>query len=167
VLTAVLLVATMLGMPGDSDQANAARGPGATIGEIMIPAAAFSPNADSVAYWNFGDRLLTWSTGAGHTYHAPLWFPESEVTIRKITLIARDDTTGGQVCIRLFRAEPLTASSDNLRGLCTADNSDIPQTVSHKEANLGRFNTARHAPYLRLSVEPGTVFYAVQVRYTY
>jgi len=107
VLTAALVVAMLAAVPGNSDQAMAAKEPRATFGKVMVPAAAFIPTSDDWDYSSEGYFLKTLS-GIG-SFTAPLSFPVPVVRIRKITLYALDNTAGGSVCVELYRADPRTA----------------------------------------------------------
>jgi len=165
VLTAGLLVAALLGIPGDSDQA-VAKEPRATIGRIMVPASAFTPTRDDWDYQNLGWELRAFGV-TSRFFTAALWFPESVVTIRKITLIAYDATASASACVNLYRAQPLTGDESLMGSMCTADSPDNPQKVATTAISPRRVNTAVHGPYLWLAVGQGVYVYGVQVVYTY
>jgi hypothetical protein len=93
------------------------------------------------------------------------------VDIRKITLIAYDNTTGTgeRVCAALFRAHPLSATEYNSGEVCTADSGDDPQRVALTALAYRKVNTVTQAPYLwvRISAPGPLIFYGVQVVYSY
>jgi hypothetical protein len=163
VLLAAVLVAGLLVGFGDGEEA-IAKEPRATIGKIMIPPAAFSPLSDHSQYTNQGGYVIA---GAPATkLVAPVSFPVPEVWIRKITLVAWD-TMGGNVCVRMSRAQPFRAVSRSISLVCTVEDPANPQRIATTELRNRRVNTVNHGPYLQLNLNQGTFFYGVQVVYTY
>jgi hypothetical protein len=136
------------------------------LGKIMVGAAAFTPTDDSWDYSSSGIELYQ-DSGYGR-FMAPLSFPVPVVNLRKITLIAYDNSGTGEVCAKLFRAHPLSANSYNSGGLCTADSSDSPQRVARTALSYRKVYTVTQAPYLWVEIDaPGLVFYGVQIVYSY
>jgi len=163
-----LLVVGLLTGFGGSDQAGAAKEPRATVGKIMIPAAAFAPTNNSWEYGN-GGYFLSSYPGNVADFIAPLSFPVPVVNIRRIMLLAYDNTgDSNDVCIHLLRAEPLKASESTAGGnVCTVNSTTDPQKVATNAISHRRMNTANHGPYLWAPVDPGTKLYGVQVVYSY
>jgi hypothetical protein len=114
-LVGLLVVGLLVGL-GDDEEA-VAKQSRATLGKIMVPAAAFIPIEDE-RYYNQGWKLTM--TRYSGWFNAPLSFPVPQVSIRKITLIARDNRSG-ETCVELKRAKPLAANEVPLGRVCTAE----------------------------------------------
>jgi hypothetical protein len=162
-LVAVLVAGLLVGF-GDGDEA-VAKEPRATLGKIMVPAAAFIPASDDSDYINGGEALGL-NSGTGF-FTAPLWFPAPVVNIRKITLIAYDNSVAGKVCVTLSRAQPLTADDSDAGQVCTTDSTDIPQRIAMTALSPRRMNSVNHGPYLLAGIATTTALFGVQVVYTY
>ncbi len=161
-----LLVTGLLGVAGGGGAV--AVEPRLTVASIMIPAAAFIPTSGSWSY-SQTDSYLTANNTADFT--APLTFPVQEVTIRRITLYAYENTADGSVCVRMFRASPRTASSLTLGSACTVNSTTNPQAATTTAISPRRVNTAVQGPDLWVSI-PGSQFstvrfYGVKVTYSY
>ena len=89
------------------------------------------------------------------------------MNIRKITLIAYDNTAPEEVCVTLFRAQPLGASESDAVSVCTADSTADPQRVATSAISPRKMNTVNHGPYLWLSTGANVTFYGVQVVYSH
>jgi len=164
VLTIAVLVAGLLLVPWGGDQA-VAKEPRATLGKVMVPAAAFIPNSDNWDYRNSGYYLVAFGTTA--QFAAPLWFPVPEVNIRKITLIAHHNMGGDNLCVALLRAQPLGGTESDAGEVCTASSTDDPQKVAKTDLSPRRVNTVNHGPYLLAEIPEGKKLYGVQVVYSY
>ena len=162
-LTAVLVAGLLVGF-GDGDDA-VAKEPRATWRRVMVPAAALIPTTPDWDYINHGN-YITMTSGSGQ-FAVPLSFPVPVVNIRKITLIAADNTASASVCVALYRAQPLSADEEEMGTVCTYNRAAIPQTVSRTALLHRRVNTANHGPYLWVNFGKGVTFYGVQVTYSH
>ena len=164
VLVAVLVAGLLVGL-GNGDEA-VAKEPRATIGKIVVPAAAFIPTTDNWNYDSVGWSLGMVSGSGGFT--APLSFPVPVVNIRRVTLSAYDNSGVSSACLHLERAKPLTAGSTSMMPeLCTADSTDHPEKVTTTAIDPRRINTVNHGPFLLVWLGPNTGLYGVQVVYSY
>jgi hypothetical protein len=138
-----------------------------TLRSVTIPAAAFSPTQESWDFSNPGFQLTLHGGSGG--FVAPLYFPVSPVTIRKVTLYAYDNHTTYDVCVTLYRSKPATATEDEMVQVC----SDGSSATRPREFSDGTFSPRRvlmrHGPYLQLTI-PAAVyldFYGVKITYGY
>jgi len=161
-----LLVAVLIG-PGGG--AVTAAEPRLTTQSIMVPAAAFTPSADTFQYLNNG-WIIEAQSGV---FVAPLQFPVQQVSIRRLTIYAYDHmSTGGQttdVCVYLFRSAPANAAVITQGEVCTFGSSATdPQIFSTTAISPRSVNTAVHGSYLWVFIPDGdTRFYGVKVTYSY
>lgn len=160
-----LLVAVLLGVPGATGQTGGATEPRATVGNLMIPAGAFTPSEDDADYANMGDVLEVF--GAPATFNASLLFPVPTVSIRRITLYALDQDSSAAICVNLFRDRPADGASDYMGVVCTMDSGVDPQAPYSTAISPRSINTALHGASLWLGVEPGTRLYGVKITYSY
>ena len=164
VLVGVLVAGLLVGFGAGGEAV--AKEPRATLRKVMIPAAAFIPTQDALDYDNDG-FMLSVVSGDG-MFAAPLWFPVPEVIIRKITLIAFDNSAAGRICVDLYRAEPLRADDWYAGAVCTADSTDDPQRTVTTALSHRRVNTVNIGPYLWADIgAPNMSLYGVQVVYSY
>ena len=168
VLLAAVLVAGLLVGFGGGDEA-VAKEPRATIGKIMVPAAAFIPTSDNWDYDSVGWSLGMVSGSGGFT--APLSFPVPVVNIRRITFFAYDATWSDEVCVNLHRSSPAAGTAVPAGGRCTRNRTALPQKVGIPDLSPRRVNTAVHGSYLFLSMEgkppSGSFFWGVEVLYSH
>lgn len=164
-LLVALLVAVLVSLPGDRERATAIE-PRAVTAKIMVPAAAFIPAANWMAYGT-GDFLMTPDYAS---FYAPIIFPVPVVEIQKITVYATDTKAADEVCVYLYRGSPIhgRAGIRYAGQACTTDSPDDPQVVSNLRRLYPRLvNTSVHGSYLWASVKGGAFMYGVQVTYTY
>jgi len=166
-LLVALLVAALTGPAGG---VVTAAEPRVTTESIMIPAAAFTPSADTYGYVNNG-WVIEATPGA---FVAPLHFPVPVVRIRKLTIYAYDHvSSGGQitdVCVYLARSAPSAAAVITQGQVCTFGTSATtdPQVFSTTAISPRNVNTAVHGSYLWVVVPDGDArFYGVKVTYSY
>jgi hypothetical protein len=163
-LAGLLLAATVL-PAGSESQAGAVPEPRATTGKIMVPASAFIPTSDNWDYDNTGWSLGMVSGNGGFT--APLSFPMPEVTIKKVILIAYDNS-GGSVCMHLIRTRPFIVGEKAMTPeMCTTNSTDTPQKVITTAISPSKVNTVNQGTHLLVYLSPGTSLYGAQVVYRY
>jgi hypothetical protein len=157
-----LLVAALLG-PGMVAGAE----PRVTVTRsIMIPGVAFNPMNEHQEY-DMGISAVMGSATGTTTLFAPLWFPVTVVSIKKITLYAYDGSTGGDVWLWLDRAYPPGVTSTDPLGQVGTAGSIGKQVVSTTVISPRQTNTANYALMLRVEIRPGTSLYGVKVTYSY
>ena len=170
-LWAPLLVALLVtAMTGPAGGVVTAAEPRVPTESVMVPAAAFTPSADTYGYLNNG-WVREATPGA---FVAPLHFPVASISIRKLTIYAYDHvSTGGQitdVCAYLFRSAPATAAVVPQGQVCTFGTSATtdPQVFSTTAISPRQVNTVVHGSYLWVLIPAGDArFYGVRVTYSY
>jgi hypothetical protein len=162
-----LLVAGMLGVGGGG--AVEAAEPRLTTRTITVPAAAFNPVNNTTNFGTNGDELWTFTGGGNFT--APLFFEAPAVTIRKITLFAWDNGSGGDICVGLYRTTPASADEQEMGLVCSAGASTTDPAVFTQKTLTIRKITGGYGPYLFLwlpgSLSSGYQFYGVRITYSY
>jgi hypothetical protein len=166
-LLLALLVAVLLSVPGEGEQAGAVE-PRTVTARIMIPAAAFYDEAHD------GDFLSVSWTNYTTVFLAPVEFPVQQVTVRGITMYAADrDSTASKICASLYRTRPAQGSNGTKvqSSVCTTENDADPQIVANRlRISDGAVNTAVNGSYLRVTFGPvigGLKLYGVQITYAY
>ena len=153
-----LLVAVLFGPAGVT-----AVEPRTMTASIMIPAAAFVPDSNTIAHWNGGTYLTVSDQGY---FVAPVIFPVREVSVRRITTYAVFNGLGS-VRVVLFRSS-IAAFTVTGMGTVLNMNTDGSQAVYTTEISPRKVNTALQAAVLGLEVNgPGASFRGVKITYTY
>jgi hypothetical protein len=161
-LLAALLVAALVG-----PSAVTAAEPRDSVGTMTIPAAAFSPTRDDWDFSNAGDALWL-DSGTTAAFTAPLFFPVPEVTIRKITLYAYDNS-GADFCVGIYRTIPAAGSEQAMATACSTGAGDSVRAFTETTFSYRRI-TGAYGPYLYLSLMPDYGqyrLYGVKITYTY
>ena len=163
---AVLLLAVLVGPSGAAGET--ATQPRTVTKVITIPAAAFSATQDGVDFVNWGRALYT-ASGIG-AFTSPVLLESRDVTVNDVTLYTYDNNTG-EVCLRLYRTNPLSLANQEMGSVCSSGASTTDPRVFTMTPFAYRKITGSHGPYLYLylpgSAAEGYVFYAVRIKYTY
>jgi hypothetical protein len=157
-----LLVAVLAGSVGG---AVTAAEPRLATASIVVPAAAFTAVDSASAYHNEGFYL---AASAGGGFLAPVVFPVRVVSIKKITLYAFDNSSGGDVCLSLIRLALAEVTVKNQGRVCTAGASagDF-QVVTLTSISPRPVNTALHGSYLLAQIPAGQLLHGVRITYSY
>src|SRR5512137_1706695 len=102
-LAAALLVAVMVGLFVGDGSAGAGTEPRATTRTVTIPASAFNPMSDIIAY-SRGASYLETRSGSG-LFLAPIFFEAPTVTIKKVVFYAIDSGIAYLV-MDVYRTQP-------------------------------------------------------------
>jgi hypothetical protein len=145
----------------------------------MVPAAAFSPtNYPLVPLFTYDPDGMTAVTVGQYLAWVPLP-ANTEVTLRRFKLYGFDNTAQQNwgVCLQVHRVVPGSASHELIAGgsaeACTAGgaSTEDPQVITINTfygGSTGRLiQTHRNALLLWVTLAPTTVFYGVQVTYSY
>jgi len=161
-----LLAGAMLAVPGTDQRAGAVPAPPATIGRIMIPAAAFGPVRDGYDYdiANYGSYLESQGSAS---FVAPVYFPVPVVNVERVTLYARAYGRDDEVCAFTFRDSPTTGRAAWAASVCARGASSGLQTVSTTDIDPGRVNGGLHGLHLWVVMTDGAELYGVKVSYSY
>lgn len=157
-----LLVAVLAGSVGG---AVTAAEPRVATASIVVPAAAFAAIDSTSAYHNEGFYL---AASAGGGFLAPVVFPVPVVSIRKVTLYAFDNSSGGDVCLSLIRLALADVAVRNQGRVCTigAAATDF-QVVTLTNISPRLVNTALHGSYLLAQITAGQLLHGVKITYSY
>ena len=141
----------------------------ATVGDrhvMTIPAAAFTPSSHQYRYVNEGYRLYNMDSSGNAVFVAPVVFPVDldHVRIISVALRAYDDSTSGDVCLGLYRAEPKDGDLTHASEICTtgASNSDRSFSDRSIRPRTGRPTTSFFL-YLVVGEAPGLRFYGATI----
>lgn len=157
-----LLVAMLLG-----PTAAPAAEPRTTTVSLVIPAAAFTPVNENIAYDNDGLDLTVDGAGGG-TFVFALAFPVQIVTIQKLTLYARDNDGAQDAAVSLWRTYPAGATETMLGSVQTSLASSALQTRATTAISPRKVDTALHGAYLWLWLPgPNVTFYGVKIAFGY
>jgi len=132
----------------------------------MVPASAFIPTDDGTGYHHYGNYVAI--KGASGSFVTPLSFPVPVVNIRRITLYAYDNSSGGYANLSWCRSYPPDGTAICSGYIATVGASPDTQAVTTADLDARRVNTAHHGAYLWVYIEDPTIkVYGVRVTYTY
>jgi len=136
-----------------------------TVRSLVVPAGAFSPASEDLAFTNQGYALYL-DLGYG-SLMAPLIFEQPEVTIKRITLYSEDGSWMAAVCVSLMRTNPRERNEVMMGQVCSSQGWEVVSTTA---IGPGRI-TGDFGAYLKLTLG-GTYadslrFFAVRIVYSY
>lgn len=156
------LVAVLVGPVGG---AVTAAEPRVATASLVVPAAAFAAIDSASAYHNEGFYMAASASGG---FLAPVVFPFPVVGIKKITLYAFDNSSGGDVCVSLIRLAITDVAVRNQGQVCTAGTGATDfQVIPFTSISPRLVNTALHGSYLLAQIPAGQLLHGVKITFSY
>ena len=135
---------------------------------VTIPGGHFHPNGDGYD-WHSDGRYIEVNSGSNVVFIAPVVFPGSgPVTVRKVTLYARDNNASSDVGVSLYKTNPLTGGETAMASAWSSGASATdPREFSTTDITYATIQRA-HGAYLWLRFTSSSDLrgYAVKIAYT-
>lgn len=166
ILLSVIVIAVLAGVGGDGNRVSA-QATGRR--QLIIPASHFYPTADTSAYTNHGNFLVS-NDGSSIKFLAPVQLVVPYYgTVEKVELIAYDNDGGGRIRLWLYKTKPALGNKATMAAIDTgvAFQSGVDPRIWTDSTIAGATVRPAEEAYLELEIDPAASLWVYGARVWY